>query len=144
MGHAGAPPAPPLRVVVAYSPRPRVVDLTALALPAGATVRDALAASGLRERHPGLDFEAQVVGVWGQRQALDAPLREGDRVEVYRPLQVDPKEARRQRYRRQKERGAGRPGRSRATCTPTRSRRACAGSLPRAACRRAPRARPSR
>jgi len=94
--------AAPLHVLVAYSPRPREVDLTPVVLPAGATVGDALEASGLRERHPSLDFTREPVGVWGQRRALDTPLREGDRVEVWRPLLVDPKEARRQRYRRQR------------------------------------------
>ena len=100
MAEAGALPRL-LHVAVAYSPRARMVDLTELALPAGATVRDALVASGLAERHPGLDVFAQPVGVWGRRQPLDTPLRDGDRVEVYRPLEVDPKEARRQRQRRQ-------------------------------------------
>ena len=41
------------------------------------------------------------VGIWGRARPLDTPLRERDRVEVYRPLQVDPKEARRLRYRKQ-------------------------------------------
>jgi len=98
-----------LRVVVAYSPAPRAVDLTELDLPEGATVCDALAASGLAARHPGLDVAARKIGVWGKLRPLEAPLRDGDRVEVYRPLQVDPKEARRQRYRshREKTRPAG-------------------------------------
>jgi hypothetical protein len=92
-----------LRVVVAYSPQAREVDLTPLTLPPGATVRDALAASGLAARHPSLDIASAPLGVWGQRATPDTPLREGDRVEVYRPLLVDPKEARRQRHRRQKQ-----------------------------------------
>jgi uncharacterized protein len=104
-----AAPAPPLRVVVAYSARPREVDLTSVVVPDGATVGDALEASRLRERHPGLDVAALAVGVWGQTRALDTPLREGDRVEVYRPLLVDPKEARRARYRSHRERKADVP-----------------------------------
>ena len=88
-----------IRVSVAYSPAPRQVDLTEISLPDEATVRDALAASGLAARHPGLDLEARKIGVWGKLRALDAPLRDMDRVEVYRGLEVDPKEARRQRYR---------------------------------------------
>jgi uncharacterized protein len=59
-----------------------------LNLPAGATVRDALAASGL---------EAHACGIFGKRVALDRKLAEGDRVEIYRPLALDPKEARRWR-----------------------------------------------
>lgn len=91
-----------LSVQVAYSPGPRQVDQVGLRLPAGSTVADALRASGLLERHglslgPGL-----AVGVWTKARPLDTPLRDADRVEIYRGLQVDPKEARRQRYRRQR------------------------------------------
>ena len=92
-----------IRVTVAYSPAPREVDLAELCLPPGATVHDALVASGLAARHPGLDIAALKAGVWGQLRAPDTPLRDGDRVELYRPLKVDPKEARRQRYRRHRE-----------------------------------------
>jgi putative ubiquitin-RnfH superfamily antitoxin RatB of RatAB toxin-antitoxin module len=59
-----------------------------LELPAGATVRDALAASG---------FEGRACGVFGKRVELDHRLNDGDRVEIYRPLALDPKEARRRR-----------------------------------------------
>ena len=100
-------PVDAIRVVVAYSPAPRQVDEVTLQLPAGASVHDALRASGLLERHPSLDLGAQKVGVWGKLRALDAPLREGDRIEVYRPLKVDPKEARRQRYRSHREKTRG-------------------------------------
>lgn len=90
-----------LQVLVSYSPAPRVVDSVALSLPGGATVADALRASGLLGRH-GLVADASLaVGVWGRLRALDSPLRDADRVEVYRGLLVDPKEARRQRYRKQ-------------------------------------------
>ena len=73
----------------------RGVDGVALSLPAGSTVRDAVAASALGERHAGLDLEA--VGIFGRRVKPDARLADGDRVEVYRPLVMDPKEARRRR-----------------------------------------------
>lgn len=90
-----------LQVLVSYSPAPRVVDTVALSLPGGSTVADALHASGLLGRH-GLVADASLaVGVWGRLRALDSPLRDADRVEVYRGLLVDPKEARRQRYRKQ-------------------------------------------
>jgi uncharacterized protein len=93
----------PMRVEVAYSPVPREVELVALTLPSGSTLAQALRASGLLERHQ-LAPEALRCGVWGRVQSLDHPLREGDRVEVYRPLTVDPKEARRLRYKRQRRR----------------------------------------
>jgi uncharacterized protein len=91
--------AGPLSVCVAYSGAPRQVDLVALSLPAGATVGDALRRSGLLERHSEIDLASIKIGVWGKLRALTDVLRDGDRVEVYRPLRVDPKEARRQRYR---------------------------------------------
>lgn len=92
-------PPGPIAVVVAYSPAPERVDHVALQMPAGATVNDALRESGLLLRHPEIDLALHKVGVWGKLRPLDHALREGDRVEVYRPLKVDPKEARRQRYR---------------------------------------------
>jgi putative ubiquitin-RnfH superfamily antitoxin RatB of RatAB toxin-antitoxin module len=93
-----------LQVQVAYSPRPEVVDLVSLALPAASTLGDALVNSGLLERHALGDPKALVCGVWAKLRPLDHPLRDGDRVEVYRPLRVDPKEARRQRYRKTSDR----------------------------------------
>ncbi len=97
-----------LRVEVAYAPQPRVVDLVALALPAGSTVRQAVEASGLLARH-GLELNAALaLAVWGRAVDAATPLRERDRVELLRPLLVDPKEARRLRYRSQGERRAAR------------------------------------
>ena len=92
---------PGLAVQVSYSPAPRQVDRVRLELPAGSTVADALRACGLLERHA-LPLDGSVaVGVWTKLRPLDTPLRANDRVEIYRSLQVDPKEARRQRYRKQ-------------------------------------------
>jgi hypothetical protein len=93
-----------VQVQVAYSPQPEVVDLVSLTLPGASTVRDALVNSGLLERHALGDPKALVCGVWAKLRPLDHPLRDGDRVEVYRPLRVDPKEARRQRYRKTSDR----------------------------------------
>lgn len=93
-------PAEAVRVSVAYSPRARVVDETELSLPAGATLADAIRASGVLDRHPGLDLAQTRFGIWGRVQPPETVLRERDRVELYRPLQVDPKEARRLRYRK--------------------------------------------
>lgn len=93
------------RVTVACSPGPRRVLEWTLDLPEGATVRDAVRASGCGEALG----EAQVpdVGVWGRRCPPQQVLREGDRVEVYRALKVDPKVARRERFRKQGARAAG-------------------------------------
>jgi len=91
-----------MRVVVSYSPAPRQVDSVELDLPPGSRLADALHASGLLERHGLGAADGLHVGIWGRAGALDTPLREADRVEVYRGLRVDPKEARRQRYRKHK------------------------------------------
>jgi hypothetical protein len=90
-----------LRIEVAYSPAPGQVDLSTLSLPEGSTVADALAASGLLQRHPEIPRHEPRLGVWGRACTPERLLRERDRVEVYRGLRVDPKEARRQRYRAQ-------------------------------------------
>ncbi|MEP6996561.1 MAG: RnfH family protein [Betaproteobacteria bacterium] len=67
-------------------------------LPAGSSVADALASSGLAARHP--EIVLMAVGVYGKRVALDSVLADHDRVEVYRPLLADPKEVRRRRASR--------------------------------------------
>ncbi len=100
-------PVEAICVNVAYRPPARVVEETELSLPAGATLADAVRASGVLERHPGLDLAQAKFGVWGRVQPLDTVLRQRDRVEIYRALQVDPKEARRLRYRK-----VGKAGRS--------------------------------
>lgn len=91
-----------IAVEVAYSPRAGDVDVVALQLPAGATLADAVQASALAQRH-GLDAANLRCGIWGRACEPQTVLRERDRVEIYRPLLVDPKEARRQRYKRHRE-----------------------------------------
>jgi uncharacterized protein len=99
-----------LTVRVAYSPRPRVVDEVTLQVPQGATLADALRASGLLERHGLVLDEHLHAGIWMKAKPLDTALRAADRVEVWRGLLVDPKEARRQRYRKQAPKGARKAG----------------------------------
>lgn len=96
-----------MRVSVVYSPAARQVHEWQVELAPGATVLQALQASGLAGAFPELDLREAGVGVWGRKARLDQALRDGDRVEVYRPLQVDPKLARRERFRRQGVRAAG-------------------------------------
>ena len=71
--------------------------LRSLSVPAGTTIGQAVAQSGLLQAIPGIDLAINMVGIYGKRKPLDAVLRQHDRVEVYRPLQADPKEARRRR-----------------------------------------------
>jgi hypothetical protein len=94
-----------IKVQVAYSAAPRQLDCVDLVLPVGSTVAQALQTSGLVERHGWTLDEHLVTGVWMKLKPLDTVLRDADRVEVYRPLTVDPKEARRQRYRKQPKPG---------------------------------------
>lgn len=95
-----------LQIEVVYCPAPEQCERVSLRLAEGACVGDALAASGLCERH-GLAAAALEIGVWGRKQPLQTRLRDRDRVELYRPLQVDPKEARRLRYQRARRARAG-------------------------------------
>jgi uncharacterized protein len=86
-----------LRVTLVWSPAPRQVVQDVLDLPQGATVATALVRSG-----------------WKDRFGLDTPLRDLDRVEIYRQLTVDPKVARRQRFNKQGTKAAGLFARKRA------------------------------
>lgn len=98
-----------IAVRLAWSPGPGHAEEASLELPAGATLRDALVAGGLLAQEA--DAPAPRVGIWGRPRPLDAPLADGDRVELYRPLQVDPMEARRARARRDAARsGSGKRG----------------------------------
>lgn len=97
-----------LRVSVAFSPRAGEVDEVELLLPPGATVADALSASGMQARHPQHDLAQLPVGLWGAFCERSDVLRDRDRVELYRPLRVDPKEARRRRQSAQRQ--AAKPG----------------------------------
>jgi putative ubiquitin-RnfH superfamily antitoxin RatB of RatAB toxin-antitoxin module len=94
-------PAEPLQVEVVYCPQPGQVDQVRLRLAAGATLADAVQASGLLQRHA-LVAEGLRVGIWGKLREAGTLLRARDRIEIYRPLTVDPKEARRLRYKRNK------------------------------------------
>ncbi len=81
-----------IEVVLAW---PRHAESATLQLPAGARVADAVAAAGWSDL-PGIDGYA----IFGQRAQADTVLSEGDRVELLRPLQADPKDARRRRARK--------------------------------------------
>lgn len=96
-----------LRIEVVYCPGPGLTDLRALVLRPGATMADAVRVSGVAAHH-GLDAGTLRLGIWGKPLPAETPLRDRDRVEIYRPLTVDPKEARRQRYKRHREKAAAR------------------------------------
>jgi hypothetical protein len=62
-----------------------------------ATLREAIDASGILDRFPDIDLDAQKVGIFGKLKKFDQTLRAGDRVEIYRHLIADPKEVRKKR-----------------------------------------------
>jgi putative ubiquitin-RnfH superfamily antitoxin RatB of RatAB toxin-antitoxin module len=96
-----------MQVTVVYSPAARQVREWTVVLAEGATVRQAVQASGMVDEFPALDLAQAVVGVWNRKAGWEQPLREGDRIEVYRPLTVDPKVARRERFQKQGARATG-------------------------------------
>ncbi|MBA3494720.1 MAG: RnfH family protein [Gammaproteobacteria bacterium] len=81
---------------VAYATREEQVIIE-LSVPDGTTIQDAIRRSGILSRYPDIDLRRQGVGVFGQARALDYCPRTGDRIEIYRRLALDPKEARRKR-----------------------------------------------
>lgn len=93
-------PAEPgtIEVEVVYA-LPRRQWSKRVALSEGASVREAIERSGLFADHPEIDPAHLKVGIWNRRASLDATVRAGDRIEIYRPLTADPKEARRRRAR---------------------------------------------
>lgn len=86
--------ADPVRVEVCHA-LPGRQTVIAVELAPGATVEEAILRSGILARHPVIDLQADRVGVHGKLCRLDRVVADGDRVEIYRPLQGDPKAIRR-------------------------------------------------
>lgn len=95
---------PAITVEVAYA-LPDKQRIIRIAVPVGTTALEAARLSGIAEHFPGLDVDASDMGVFGKTVAKPAErvLTEGERVEIYRPLIADPKEARKQRAARAKD-----------------------------------------
>ena len=85
-----------IRVEVAYA-KPGEQVILNVTLPEGATVEQAVVNSGILKRFPEIDLHRSNVGIFSSVCKLDQVLKESDRVEIYRPLLHDPKEARRHR-----------------------------------------------
>lgn len=106
---------PMLRVVLCWSLGPRHVHEMALQVPAGSTVQDVLeqGVAQCQQGKPSSDsaslssLQFQQPGIWGKKVPWTQVVKADDRIELYRPLKVDPKVARRQRFKRQ---GKGRTG----------------------------------
>jgi hypothetical protein len=80
----------PLAVSVTYADPENPLWLK-VQVPEGSTVEDAIRATDLLTRYPDLDLKTIKVGIFGKATQLEQPLNEGDRVELYRPITVDPK-----------------------------------------------------
>ncbi|WP_027214016.1 RnfH family protein [Burkholderia sp. WSM2232] len=80
--------------------------LVTVQLPAGATLAQAIEASGILARYPQIDLGTQKVGVFGKLKPLDTVLADHDRVEIYRPLLVDPKVSRQRRVEKSRKAGS--------------------------------------
>jgi uncharacterized protein len=85
-----------IRVEVVYA-LPRMQTLLDLTLPEGTTAAEAVRLSGILARHPEIDLPNARLGIFGRHVKADTPLRDRDRVEIYRALITDPKAGRRQR-----------------------------------------------
>ncbi|MSQ69727.1 MAG: RnfH family protein [Betaproteobacteria bacterium] len=68
-----------------------------VAIPRGVSVHAAIIASGILENYPNINLVRNRVGIRGKLATLESPVEDGDRIEIYRPLAMDPKQARRRR-----------------------------------------------
>lgn len=83
-------------LALAFPERQEVVELE---LADGSTVADAVAAARIPERFPAIEVAKLKFGIWSREVGPATPLRDSDRVEIYRPLKADPKAMRRARAR---------------------------------------------
>jgi len=90
------------RVEVAYA-TPARQEVIEVSVRPGATVEQVIRASGMLARFPEIDLTLQRVGIFGETARLRDAVRDGDRVEIYRPLVADPKEVRRKRAARREK-----------------------------------------
>lgn len=83
-----------MKVGVAYATPGRQAWLT-IEVPDGATVQETIERSGILKQFPEIDLATQRVGVFGKFVTLDAPVTDGARIEIYRPITCDPKTVKR-------------------------------------------------
>lgn len=91
-----------LEIEIVYALPDRQI-LHTLSVPKGSNVREAAAQSGLDRFFPDLDLNTAPLGIFGKQVKDNTLLNDGDRIEIYRPLLIDPKEARRKRVRNQED-----------------------------------------
>ncbi|GAC34678.1 RnfH family protein [Paraglaciecola polaris] len=93
-----------INLEVAYA-LPDQQALLEVVVESGHTVEEAIAASGILQRFADIDLSKSKVGIWNRTCKLTDVPQDGDRIEIYRPLIADPKEARRRRAEKAKDEG---------------------------------------
>ena len=93
-----------LTVEVAYA-LPERQSLLTVAVSSLDTVQQVIEQSGILQQFPEIDLATQKVGVWSRPVKLTDTVKQGDRIEIYRPLIADPKDLRRRRAEKAKEEG---------------------------------------
>ncbi|MCM2679648.1 RnfH family protein [Echinimonas agarilytica] len=94
-----------IAIEVAYA-LPLKQTLLSVSVPEDSTVKDAIEASGILDMHSDIDLLGDnKVGVWSRACKLDSALKDGDRIEIYRPLIADPKQVRKMRAEKAKLEG---------------------------------------
>lgn len=88
-------------IEVAYGTSNESILFT-VTIPVGSTIKQGIELSGILEKYPAIDLTQNKVGIFSKLMSLDETLNDGDRIEIYRPLIADPKEARRSRAEKQK------------------------------------------
>jgi putative ubiquitin-RnfH superfamily antitoxin RatB of RatAB toxin-antitoxin module len=94
-----------LNVSVACADAAGIVHVIELSVPDGSTLEDVIRASGILQRCPDVDPSRADVGVFNRLRAPGDHVKDGDRVEIYRPLLADPKDSRRRRARSARKEG---------------------------------------
>ena len=90
-----------IMVEVAYA-LPEEQVIISIKVPTKSDVKQAIEKSGIQIKFPSIDLSKNKVGIFGKKTTLDHPLKDRDRIEIYRPLILDPKEMRRKRAAKKK------------------------------------------
>ena len=96
-----------MKITVSYSPASRLVVEWSIDLQTGSTAKQAVLKCGVLREFADLELATLKLGVWGKHCSLNHVLGDHDRVEIYRPLRVDPTVARRERFTSQGAKRAG-------------------------------------
>lgn len=91
-----------IQVEIAYALSANEQYLKTVKVMPNSTIQDVIRLSSITDYYPEIDLDKQPVGIFGQKKDLMTRVEPGDRVEIYRPLLIDPKEARRQRIKQER------------------------------------------